>query len=89
MTVLDEEKEFDQKQDLINTIKTVKEFTKDSLKVLKDLKSEYKNAKDEYDRLISTNASLAKRKKDELYGEMIGLQKAINRLEHIIDKLYT
>jgi len=85
MTILDEEKDFDSRQEKEVAIKAIQEFLRDSLEVLKGLKMEYISVKQEYDRLV-TNASISKRK-DELYGEMLGLNKAINRLEHIINKL--
>ena len=85
MTILDEEKDFDSRQELAVTIKAVQEFLRDTLEVLNGLEKEYISVKQEYDTLV-TNASLSKRK-DELYGEMLGLNKAINRLEHIINKL--
>ena len=85
MSILDEEKDFDQRQSMVDAIKAVQEFMRDTLEVLNGLKLEYKTAKNEYDTLLA-NASLSKRK-DELYGEMLGLQKAINRLQHIVNKL--
>jgi len=85
MTILDEEKDFDSRQEMAIAIKAIQEFLRDSLEVLNGLKMEYISVKQEYDRLV-TNASISKRK-DELYGEMLGLNKAINRLEHIINKL--
>lgn len=85
MAILDEEKDFDSRQEIAVAIKAVQEFLRDTLEVLNGLKMEYISVKQEYDTLV-TNASLSKRK-DELYGEMLGLNKAINRLEHIINKL--
>lgn len=85
MAILDEEKDFDSRQEMAVAIKAVQEFLRDTLEVLNGLKMEYISVKQEYDTLV-TNASLSKRK-DELYGEMLGLNKAINRLEHIINKL--
>lgn len=85
MTTLDEEKDFDEIQDKLEVIKHIKEFLKDSLMVLEDLKIEYINTKQEYNMLVN-DTSLAKRK-DELYGQMAGLNKAIKKLEYIIDKL--
>lgn len=92
MAILDEEKDFDSRQELQElavTIKAVQESLRDTLEVLKWLKMEYANLKQEYNRVTNTrvtNASLSQRR-DELYGEMLGLSKAINRLEHIVNKL--